>query len=92
MKVTLMIIQPDFERVFMLSAKYLPDFNVTLIMKMYNNCALPFAFHFSRSPKRFIDKQKRNPPFFVFSSQVVWIYAAIADCQQWIYTGFVVHH
>lgn len=76
----------------MLAANYLPeDFNVTLIMKMYNNWVLPFAFHFSKSSKLLTDKQKGNP-FFVFSFQVVWIHAAIADCQQWIYTGLVVHH
>lgn len=80
-------------RLFMLAANYLPeDFTVTLMMKLYNNCALPFAFHFSKSPKLPPYKQKGKPPVFVFSFQVVGIHAPIADCKQWIYTGLVVHH
>lgn len=50
----------------MLAANYLPeDFTVTLKMKLYNNCALPLTFHFSRSPKKKLltDKQKGKPLF-----------------------------
>lgn len=65
-------IQPDLERLFMLAAAncLLEDFNLTLIMKLYNSCALPFAFHFKKSPKLLTDKQKGKPFFLSFLSRL----------------------
>lgn len=66
MKVALMTSSLILERLFMLAAQYLPeDFNVTLTMTLYTNCALPLTFHFSKSTK-VTDKHKGKSVFVVF--------------------------